>query len=138
MPATQGGETGAPLLAPAFFGPLFPQRFASRSLTMNQQVEAPRLSSQLSHPSGELKVFFFPNSLPVGGFSRVSREPVVVFAGHRPRKPDVYKLVRKTMKDPPTQAVENTSPLQKTPDMLRSRAAANTGMASQAKCIQPH
>ena len=38
----------------------------------------------------------------------------------------------------PTQAVENTSPLQKTPDMLSSRAAADTGVASPAKCIQTH
>ena len=61
-------------------------------------------------PRGEPKVFFSPNSLPVGGFSRVSSEPAIVFAGHRPRKPDVYRLVSKTMKDPPTQAVENTTP----------------------------
>ena len=70
--------------------------------------------------------------------ARVSGEPVVVFAGHRPRKPDVYRLVRKTMKDPPTQAVENIAPLQKAPDMLCSRAAADTGIASPAKCIQTH
>ena len=55
-------------------------------------------------PRGELEVFF-PNSLPVGGFLRVSSESVVVFAGHRPRKPDVYSLVREIIKDPPTQAV---------------------------------
>ena len=42
------------------------------------------------------------------------------------------------MKDPPTQAVGNTSPLQKTPDMLRSRAAADIGMESEAKCIQTY
>ena len=97
----------------------------------------PQLCPQLSSRVASLR-FFSLNSLPVGGFSRVSREPVVVFAGHRLRKPDVYRLVRNTMKDPPTQAVGNTSPLQKTPDMLRSRAAADTGMASQAKCIQTY
>ena len=82
--------------------------------------------------------FFFPNSLPVGGFSRVSDEPVVVFAGHRPRKPDVCRFVRKAMKDPPTPAVEDTSPLQKTHDMLCSGAAVDFGMASPTKCIQTH
>ena len=95
----------------------------------------PQPCPQLCPRAASLR-FFSLNSLPVGGFSRVSREPVVVFAGHRPRKPDVYRLVRNTMKDPPTQAVGNTSPLQKTPDMLRSRAAADTGMASQAKAFK--
>ena len=41
-----------------------------------------------------------------------------------------------TVKDPPTQAVENITQWQKTPDMLCSWAAADTGMASLAKCIQ--
>ena len=79
-------------------------------------------------------MFFSLNSLPVEGFTRVSSEPVVVFAGHRLRKPECGKA----MKGPPTQAVENISPLQKTPDMLCFRAAADTGMASPAKCIQTH
>ena len=96
-----------------------------------------QLSPQLSSRVASLR-FFSLNSLPVGGFPRVSSEPVVVFAGHRPRKPDVYRLIRKTMKDPPTQAVENISPLQKTPDMLCSRAAAESGIASPAKRIQTH
>ena len=80
--------------------------------------------------------FFSLNSLPVGGFLRVSSEPVVVFAGHRPRKPDVYSLVREIIKDPPTQAVENITPLQKTSHMLCSWATADTGVASLTKCVQ--
>ena len=44
----------------------------------------------------------------------------------------------RTVKDPPTQAVENILPLQRTPDMHCSWAAADTEMASPAKCIQTH
>ena len=39
--------------------------------------------------------FFSLNSLPVGGFSRVSTESTFIFAGHRPWKQDVFRLVRK-------------------------------------------
>ena len=59
-----------------------------------------------------------------------------VFAGRRPRKPDVYSLIRKIIKDPPTQAVENITPLQKTSHMLCSWATADTGVASLTKCVQ--
>ena len=94
-----------------------------------------RCRDQLSPRVASLR-FFSLNSLPVGGFSRVSREPVVVFAGRRPRKPDVYSLIRKIIKDPPTQAVENITPLQKTSHMLCSWATADTGVASLSKCVQ--
>ena len=39
------------------------------------------------------------------------------------------------IRDPPTQAVENITPLQKAPDMLRSWAAADTELTSPAKCV---
>ena len=39
------------------------------------------------------------------------------------------------IRDPPTQAVENITPLQKAPDMLRSWAAADTELTSPAKCM---
>ena len=100
-----------------------------------QEVGGPRLCPQLCLRVASLR-FFSLNSLPVGGFSRVSREPVVVFAGRRPRKPDVYSLIRKIIKDPPTQAVENIIPLQKTSHMLCSWATADTGVASLTKCVQ--
>ena len=107
---------------------LWPPRSVARELS-------PELSTQLSPRVASLR-FFSLNSLPVGGFSRVSREPVVVFAGRRPRKPDVYSLIRKIIKDPPTQAVENITPLQKTSHMLCSWATADTGVASLTKCVQ--
>ena len=99
-----------------------------------QEVGGPRLCPQLCLRVASLR-FFSLNSLPVGGFSRVSPEPVVVFAGRRPRKPDVYSLMRKTIKDPPTQAVENITPLQKTSHIC-SWATADTGVASLTKCVQ--
>ena len=39
------------------------------------------------------------------------------------------------IRDPPTQAVENITPLQKAPDMLRSWAVASTELTSPAKCM---
>ena len=52
-----------------------------------------------------------------------------------PPQPDVYRLVIETVKNPST-ADENIIPWQKTLDMLCSWAAADTEVASPAKCIQ--
>ena len=130
-----------PAVPPAVF-PAVPPGVPPRGEPMvrqAQEVGGPRLCPQLC-PQLCLRVaslrFFSLNSLPVGGFSRVSREPVVVFAGLRPRKPDVYSLIRKIIKDPPTQAVENITLLQKTSHMLCSWAMADTGVASLTKCVQ--
>ena len=67
-----------------------------------------------------------------------SNQPVHIWLPRSVARKNNHRHGRSPREPSDWQAVENTSPLQKTPDMLCSWAAADTGMASPAKCIQTH